>query len=217
MKKFALILLLFFSAASFGGEYISPSFRVLNEHTSVNWHDTSFQKTVNWMENDVGWNVSVRWSSLQKIGITKDSTVNLTLIDVPVRVVLNECLQQLSSDITYHLRADVLTIASRSHFDKRQYIRAYDVTDILMTFACNGDAPSTDLRSLNPSPFYGDIKEVPNCLEQYKKQLENIILLIEPQSWSENKGKGSLKWFGDVLVIINTIEVHELIAGNFYE
>ena len=66
--------------------------------------------------------------------------------------------------------------------------------------------------------MFGDvlpIKENEESAEEMRMRLEDAIKGIEPESWKEFGGKGTVHWIENTLIIRNTIEVHEMVAGSF--
>ena len=189
----------------------------LQVKTTVNWEQQTFDEFITWMRNDVGWNVVVRWSQVSKINITPETSLNLTLKDVPT-IVVDEALQQMSSELSFQLISNVMTISTKADFASALYTRAYDLTDILMMYGDNDNAPSMDLSAtIRREPIIGDIFLVDSeeTHPDMKHQIEELIVSLNPASWQKNGGKGSISWIGTVLIIRNSIEIHENVAGSF--
>ncbi len=215
-----IVLLCFMFAPLRAQNYVSPSFRVLQSKTTVDWQEITFYEFVAWMLDDVGWNVVVRWDALSSEGVDSDTLITMRLREVPVYVIVDEVLQQLSSDITYHLTEHAMTISSRADFNKDMYVRAYDLTDLVVQFTPLDEPPATDLRAMSTGgasvgvSSFGDEFQENNQepMEEIKLNIENTLKVLKPSTWQEFGGKGTMSWVGNILIIRNIIEVHELIA-----
>ncbi len=51
--------------------------------------------------------------------------------------------------------------------------------------------------------------------EEQLEKLMGVVLAINPGSWSANGGLGTVSEFRGKLIIAQTIEMHELIGGQF--
>lgn len=214
MRIVAIIVLsflsLYSSANAAAEEYIPPVFRVLDITVDVKWDGVEFNDVIEWMRKDVGFNVVVRWQELDKLGIHKDSLVNLELKSIPVRTVMNELMEQLS--LAYQLSRYVLVISTDDYFDNQMHVVIYNVTDLLMSPSEERHSPSMDLR-VKKSSFGRDTRTGEDSCQfkENKKQLEEAILLIDPNSWEENGGNGTFTWVDGFLVVRNSLKIHEQI------
>jgi len=136
------ILCLFFVASSLATDYISPSFRVLQVKTTVDFQEQTFDEFVIWMREYVGWNVIVDWDALASQEVDRDTPITMQMKKVPVYIIVNEALRQVSTGVTYHLTENLMTISSRDNFNKNLYTRAYDLTDLIVLSTSLKDAPA---------------------------------------------------------------------------
>jgi hypothetical protein len=150
-----------------------------------------------------------------------------------------------SGQLTYHGVGNKLVISTRADFDATMHTRVYDVTDLLMLVPDFGEtAPAIDLQNTQQtsgggggqSVFQGGSsgQEQTRGGEQAERELEErltkfrelIEQSIEPTSWNlagstsaaaagAGGGQGRVRVLGRSLIITNTIEVHEKIAGRF--
>lgn len=208
----------------------------------VNWLDTPFEDVVDWLKGEGEGQVNVvpRWAALSVESIDRESLVTLQLNNTTVAEVLNEVMRQLSDDaqLRYRGMGNTLRISTKSDFDRKMYVRVYDVTDILFRVPDFGEeAPLIDLQQAGrgsggggggggggQSVFQGSSSGAQTGGEQDEDELEErleelrvvIEEVIEPDSWDTlNGGPGRIRIFNLSLIVYNTIEVHELIAGHF--
>lgn len=219
---FSILMFLSLCGAVSAQSYVPVEFRVLDAKVDVNWSGDSFGEVVKWMREDVGWNVVVRWNELKNLGVDAESVISLKLDDVPVHVALDECLIQLSDQITYHVTPHLVCISTKADFDKRLYTRVYPVGELLVV-PLDEEAPPVDLRQMISSPARsfplfprGDVAvATDDRLAEAREEVEGMVKMLEPESWKCNGGKGSISWLGQYLIVRNTIEVHEAISGEF--
>jgi hypothetical protein len=211
----------------------------------VEWDEAPFEDVIDWLKDMGGDNVNIipRWGQLANESVDRDSPITLQLVNTTVAEVLNEVLEQLSEDgqLRYHGIGNKLKISARSDFDRKLYRRVYDVTDILFRVPNLGQgAPEIDLQQTTgggaggggggQSIFSGGggggsqeeagEQAEQNLLETLENLRELIEQTIEPETWTSEEqrdtgGRGRIRIFNRSLVVYNTIEVHEMIAGRF--
>ena len=211
----------------------------------VDWVETPLEEVVSWLrdESEDRVNIVARWSALGVESVDADSLVTLKLSRVTVAEVLNEMLDELSEDgaLTYHAIGNTLKISTRADFDRKLYVRVYDVTDLLMRVEDFGQsAPQIDLQNQQrsgggsgggggggQSVFQGGSSQEQKLGGEQAEQelLERLTDLsimitstIAPQSWQTtgNAGApGQITPYNRSLIVLNTIEVHENITGLF--
>lgn len=207
---------------------------------SVAWVDKPLEEVVDWFRDESGGNVDVimRWTALSVESVDLDSLVTLNLRNATVAEVLQEVLDYLSEDgaLGFHAWRNRLKISTRSDFDRKLYLRVYNTTDILFRVPDMGeDVPEIDLQQTasssgggggGQSVFSGGsggggTEGGEQAEEEARERLDELATLIQdvvaPASWSTGQtgGRGVISVFNFSLVVLNTIEVHETIAGSF--
>lgn len=218
---------------------------LLDKHVdSVDWVEITFEEVIDWLRDlsEGGVNVVPRWSALGVDSVTPESLITLKLSNLTVAEVMNEVLGQLSEDNTlgYQASRNNLRISTKGDFNRRMYVRVYDVTDILFrVYDFGEEAPQIDLQQAgkgssgggggsSQSVFSGASSSGSSrqqggkqAEEELRKQLEDLKTLIqnaiEPSSWAiaGTGGQGTIEIFHRSLVVYATIDVHERIAGAF--
>lgn len=209
---------------------------------SVDWVDTPFEEIVAWLraEGDEKVNIVPRWGALSVESVDEDTLVNLQLNNTSVADILNETIGQLSEDGEVHYRAhgNKLTVSTKADFGRKLVLRIYDATDILFRVPDFGqEAPLIDLSQTTGGGGGGggggrtvfgtgggggggqtggeqDEQE----LEERLQELADIVeAMIEPQTWASggSGGRGKISIFNQSLLVLNSVEVHEMIAGAF--
>jgi len=170
------------------------------------------------------------------------SLSNVTVADV-LDEVINELSEEHT--VGYHGFENKIKFSSRSDFDRTLYVRVYNVTDLLFRVPNFGQgAPQIDLQQTKSSAggggggqsvFSGGSsggreqeeggQQAETRNEQELDRLrQKIKISIAPDSWREvspqaqglgGGGRGEIEIIQQSLVVTNTIEVHEQIAGAF--
>ena len=208
----------------------------------VDWVETTFEEVIDWL-HDEGMdkvNIVPRWGPLGVEGIGRETPVTLRLNSTTVGGVLNETLGQLSEseEVTYRGIGNTLRISTKQDFGRKMELKIYDVTDILFQVPDFGrEAPIIDLQQASRSGggggggsggqgvFGGSSsgtqqqtsgEQAKRLLDEKLKELRELIeAAIAPESWTSGGGRGTINAYNQSLVVYNTIEVHEKIAGLF--
>ena len=198
---------------------------------------------IEWLRDQGDANVVVNFNALEVVGVSSEATVRgLSLRGVKVADVLDEVLDQLvqqgGEEISYRGVGNTLRISTKQDFNRKLYMRFYDVTELLLRIPDSVDAPRVDLTQIQQSGGGGggggggqgvpvftqsggggtrDNREVTD--EEVKRRMDDIRLVIEdsiePESWDVLGGRGTIRSYNRTLVVRNSIEVHEQIAGFF--
>ena len=207
---------------------------------SVDWDEATFEEVLDWLDDESEGKVNVipRWNALELEDVNRDRIVTLKLKNVTIAEVLTELLDQLSEtgEVTFRGSRNALRISTRQDFNRKLELRIYDVTDILFR---NPDfsesAPEIDLQQQTGGAQGGSSGGEPifrssggQSSEELgqegendpEKILEDLVTLIQeavaPETWEEAGGRGRVKGFNKrQLVVLNSVEVHEMIAGYF--
>lgn len=210
---------------------------------SVEWNEEPLETVFDWVkEQDESGelNVIANWTELEIAGPTRETPVTLSLSNASVAEVLNEVLTQLRAvsgeELGYRGMANFLRFSSEADFDRKLYLRVYDVTDILIAIPNFGEeAPQIDIAQTASSSGGGGGGGTGNQQvftggnqgnqsgqqddQELEERLAALQLLItetvEPFHWIEAGGDGTIRVFARSLVIRASVKVHEEIAGHF--
>lgn len=208
----------------------------------VDWSDSTLEEVMEWLrvEAEDRVNVIPRWTAMGNEGVTRDTLVTLQLRDITVAGVLAEVLDLISENrqVAYRAVGNSLYISTKRDFGRDMEIRTYDILDLIFFVPDFGrNAPTIDLNAASrqsssggggggsgQSVFGGGTSSSSQDLEVEETELEErlteirdaIVKMVEPESWVEGGGQGEVQLFNDrQLIVRNTIEVHEKIAGYF--
>jgi len=210
----------------------------------VDWQDNTFEEVLDWLrdKSDGKVNIIPRWTTLADVDVDPDKLVTLNLMNTSVQNVLDEVLSQLNDtgDATYRGEGNILRISTKQDFNRKLEMRIYDVTDILLRIPdFSESAPQIDLDQAARQGGSGgggggggqgifrnaggqNQEELSEEGEQDPERILNDLVTlirdtIEPTSWDgDGGGPGRIRGFGKrSLVVYNTPEIHEMIAGFF--
>jgi len=219
---------------------------LLKQIDGVTWDEQQLSDVIDWLAaqsaEEAKVSVVVRWKALAAESIAQDTTVTLTMGPVTVKDVLDEVLDQLSDldPLTYVGKDDVLKISTKSDFDRKLYTRLYDISDIMIRVRNFKGSPQIDLQQqqqgsgggggssgqANVQSIFGgqggggNDDDDDEGDEEEKERAEEIMTwiraVVEPPSWDESGGLGTMAVINKQLAVRNTLSVHELLGGPFH-
>jgi len=213
---------------------IGEAIRVLG-HTVENlaWDEVTLGYVINWLRGEGEVNVAVKYNALRNIGIDADSTVSLMIRRAAVAEILSEVFEQLADEgeVLFRATGTWIQISTAEDFNRDLPVRVYDVGDLLMRIPGFTGGPQIDSTAaqqaggsgtasggpvFRPSTGEHDQDESDDEIRQRLEELADVIVgSIDPLSWDINGGRGTIRTYNRMLIIRNSVEVHEQIAGHF--
>ncbi len=223
----------------------SPVLALLQKRVEgVNWEERTFEEILDWMRDEADGKVNIvpRWNPLSMEDVDRDKLVTLELVDTTIGEVVREVFGQLSDagNVAFRGEGNTLRISTKADFDQKLELRIYDVTDILFRVPdFSESAPQVDLQRRQTTgggggggqPIFANAggqnqEELSEEGDQDPEEiLEDLATLIRetisPDSWQQAAtgrvpGPGRIIGYGKrSLVVLNTVDVHEQIAGYF--
>lgn len=207
----------------------------------VDWDEQALEDVVEWLreKSEDKVNILFRWNALEGEGIDRDTIITLRVRRQTVGDILAEVVDQMSPDgrVTFHGVEDRLIVSTKQDFNRKLYLRVYEVTDILFHVPDFGrSAPVVDLQqaaragggggSGGQSIFTGssssseDLEEQEQEVEERIESLRSLVqATVSPDSWAldgEGTGEGTIQLYNNkFLIVLNTMEVHEQLVGYF--
>lgn len=211
---------------------IPQTLRLLNRRLpEVRFDAVPFETVMQHIHDLTQINLVVRWEKLENAGIERDAPITFLARNLRLRQVLYMIMNSATdSDLTlaYRMSGDLLVLSTDEDLGREQITKVYDVADLMVR------VPNT------PQPFYensnsslgqggsgGSIFGNSQNRQQQQNQyqpgqptgemqalIEVIQQTIEPDSWAVNgAGEGHVQSYGHLLIVTNTILVHQKIGG----
>ncbi len=184
-----------------------------------------------------GLEIKVDWAALAASSghVTRDSKVNVGLGHATVEDVLEDVLDHLSEQaqaeediLAFYVFEGKVKIATRGAFEKLIVTRIYNISFIGRGTPHYIDAPDLginrgipfDLAESPPNPNLppqaGTSRNPRRNFQELREQLINMLKDLQPATWMENGGRGTISIMGNELMIRQTCEMHELIGGKWW-
>jgi len=187
--------------------------------------------------------VVVRWQVLEDAGIERDKPVTMNVQDLRLSQVLWMVLKEAGGTdlpLAYRASGRILTISTAEDLGKEMVVRVYDVSDLLVRAQRFRGAPHLDLAQAgqggggsgggSQNIFGGgggsqtDDQETgqggrggAEDNEDIQELIDLIVQTVEPDSWQDNGGTGTIQSFRNLLVVRNNILVHQALGGYVEE
>lgn len=221
--------------------------RVLNQRIpDVRFQDTPFEQVMEWLTDLTQLNISVRWQILQDAGVSRDTPIsiqarNLRLTQV-LWLVMNEA-GGTETKLGYRASGNLLILSTAADLDKEMITKIYDVSDLLIRLPQASRQAAFDVTQgmgqggagtsggggggAGGGMFGGQGMNQQN--DQYgqdntqgsQTEMQTLVDLIqqtvEPDSWRQNGGLGTIIPYQRMLVVRNTILVHQRLGGYVSE
>jgi hypothetical protein len=115
----------------------------------VEFDEERLEDVLMWVRDHGVANMVVSWKAIDQAGgISRDSTVTLSIQDLTLGEVLGLVLEQVApealtpeDELTFHVFKGILRVSTRSDFDRRTYTRTYYVEDLLYSITKNEYMP----------------------------------------------------------------------------
>ena len=190
-------------------------------------------------------NVVVRWEKLEDIGVDRDKPITLKVRNLRLSQVLWMIMNEAGgSDVklAYRATGNMLVLSTEEDLSSEMIVRVYDVSDLLANVPRFTNASRLDpAQSLNQlSQNSGNLGSGGGGGGGGQSQLfetgqndENdddgdgsgsmaeivqlITDLVEPDSWVQGGGPGTIQPFRKHIVVRNTLLVHQRLGGYVSE
>ncbi len=201
----------------------------------VTFKDNTLKDVIGFVQNVSNLDVDTDWPSLEAIGITPDTTVNLELKNITLRSVLDRVISKIAAGddnnkAGWEISDGVLRIASEELLRKNVVTLVYDIRDLLLEVPDYANAPEFDLQSVlqssgqggggsSQSPFRdtqsGRNNQNRRTLEDRTRDLLDIVQQnVDPNGWVDAGGTtGRVQSLNGNLIITNTPKNHQAIDG----
>ncbi|MEZ6241766.1 MAG: hypothetical protein R3B57_01860 [Phycisphaerales bacterium] len=200
------------------------------KNTQITFEDNPLIDVLNFIESIAGVNMDVDWTSLEDIGIDRETPVTLRLNNVAIKTALDKVLAKVSDpDLPagWAVEDGIVTIASDEVLRRNVSLEIYDIRDLLIEIPDYSDAPEFDLQSVlqnssggggggGQSPFSGQTqdREIRPREERVQEIVDIVQATIDPDGWTDLGGDtSSIQELNGNLVITTTPNIHRQING----
>jgi len=168
--------------------------QMLQRETTLDFVETPLRDVAAFLQEAHGVPVLLNVKALESLNITPDSPVTSNLKGVRLETALGIITRQL--DLTYDVSDELIQITTEDDLVSHPQARLYDCRDLL-ALGPNG-IPATAGNEL--------VKvETPADAEALK---QTIMRCVEPQTWENTNGTGTVENFKGMLIINHTSQTH---------
>ncbi len=219
---------------------VPQTLRILNQRLpEVSFRDTPFEQVVEFLADLTKINFVVRWQTLEDAGVKRDAPVSLQVRNLRLSQILWLLMNDVAGSelkLAYRMSGNLLVLSTEDDLDKEMVTKVYDVADLLVrpltadrntgfdpTQAMNQGGTqgggSNSLFGQSSQQNYGNTQG--NQGELSNVEMQSLVDLIqdtiEPDTWNRNGGQGSVHAYRHLLVIRNTLLVHQRLGGYVTE
>jgi len=219
--------------------------RVLNQRIpEVRFEETPLEQVMDWLRDFTELNISVRWQTLEDAGVRRDTPIsiqarNLTLSQV-LWLVMNEAAGS-EVKLAYRASSSLLILSTEEDLSREMVTKVYDVSDLLLTLprvprqttfnvtqglgqtgSSGGGGAGGGMFGTGQQGQQGQYGQAENLGGQGgRTEIQRLVELIrdtvEPDTWRENGGMGTIIPYQNFIVVRNTILVHQRLGGYLTE
>jgi hypothetical protein len=211
--------------------HVPATLEYLNELVAeVDFQNAELDQVMDWIDSLTPMSVVVRWQVLEDAGIERDKPVTMQVRNLRLSQVLWLIMNEAGgSDVKLAYRASgkLLIVSTAEDLGRVMVLRVYDVSDLLVTIPRFG-GPGIDFATLSEGGGFGSLgrggrpeAEETRSIQDRDADIQELIDLIvetvEPDSWAANGGLGTIRAFHEMLVVRNSLRVHQALGGYLAE
>ncbi len=217
------------------------TFDILNQRIpEVEFVNQPLDSVIEWLGELTQLNIVVRWQTLADAGIERDTPISIKVRNLRLSQVLWLIMNEVGRgdiELAYRASGSLLVFSTADDLGKELVTKVYDVSDLLITipraqrpmFDVTQGMGQTGSGGGGGSGLFGQgsqnqqQQEDPNAQSgaataAMQRLIDLITDTVEPDSWaSKGGGNGTIHAFGRLLVVRNTILVHQRLGGYLSE
>jgi len=217
--------------------------RILNQRLpEITFTETPFDQVMEWLADFTGLNISVRWQVLADSGIERDTPISIQARNLRLSQVLWLIMNEAGGSevkLAYRASGSLLVLSTAEDLSQEMVTKIYDVSDLLLNVMQAPRQSTFDVTqgmgqggvgggggggggmfgqgTQQQGQQQGDEFGQQGTQEQMEKLIELIKQTVEPDSWRDNGGLGTIFAFQNMLVVRNSILVHQRLGGYLTE
>jgi hypothetical protein len=221
---------------------IPSTLKYLNERIEqVAFEEAPLDQVMDWLAGLTPMNVVVRWQTLEDAGIERDKPISMDVRNLRLSQVLWMLMDEAGGTdlkLAYRASGELLIISTEEDLGKEMMVRVYDVSDLLVRAQRFTSAPRLDISQASQGSGQGGSQNIFGGQggggqqdddddqrsgrgqgedDDIQELINLIIQTVEPDSWTENGGLGTIQAFRNLLVVRNKILVHQALGGYVEE
>jgi len=217
---------------------VDSTLKLMNQRLpEVRFEETPFDQVTEWLGEITHMNIVVRWQILEDALIKRDKPITMQAKNWRLSQILWLLLNEAAGSETrlaYRASGNLLVISTADDLGKELVTKVYDVSDLLLQppssgrpdFTQNSQGLGQSSGSGGGQSVFGNSNQTnqntPDQNQngndvQIQKLIEIIQQTVEPDTWVQNGGIGHIQTFGNLLIVRNTILVHQQIGGYLKE
>ncbi len=174
----------------------------LGRPISCEYEQTSLADAVRDVEKKLGITVTLETRALDEAAIGLDTPITIRLTNISAAAALRHMFRRIDPTLTFSIRDDALTITTYEYAEAELETRFYDIADLAEDIDVKRVFWVSGLSSIS-IPFHTDFDAI----------VEIVTKVIEPDSWDEVGGPGSVNTHDGIMVVSQTWEVHNKITA----
>jgi hypothetical protein len=234
MTRTTKLLIVFMLVTAAAARAAQPTtLDVLNQRLpDVSVRDMPLDQVVDFLAELTHLSIVVRWQTLADIGIPRDQPISLQAKNLRLSQVLWLLMNEAGGGdvkLAYRASGTLLVLSTEQDLGREVLTCVYDVSDLLARIP-NAARQGMDLGQIAqgdsgggvaidfPAPPERTDGDTPgNSSARATAEMQALIELIretiEPDTWAGQGGNGTIRAFRTLLVIRNTLLVHQQIGG----
>ncbi len=219
---------------------VPATLRYLNERIEeVAFEEAPLDQVMEWLGTLTPMQVFPRWQTLEDAGVERDKPISMNVRDLRLSQVLWMLMKEAGGPdvvLAYRASGELLTISTADDLGEERVTRVYDVADLLVRVPTIQNRMSIDLSQLSQQSGQGgggggqsifgqgggqrdeqDNRGREGDNQDIDELIGLIIQTVEPDSWDENGGRGTIHAYNKLLVVYNNILVHQKLGGYVEE
>lgn len=210
---------------------------VLNQRIpEVRMVEQPMETVLEWLGEFSNVTFIVRWRTLEDAGLLRDTPISMQVRNVRLSQVLWLVFSQAGGadiELAYRAQGDLIVISTQDDLGREMVTKVYDVADLLVSpvNTARPDFQSSSNQGIGQQgqggggqSIFGDSEQNENEDEDRESReatMERLIEIIkstvEPDSWDDAGGEGTITSFKNLLIVRNSLLAHQQLGGYLRE
>lgn len=221
---------------------VPETLRILNQpYPELRVESVPFETVLQQIQEYTNLNISVRWEVLKAAGVEPDAPISIQARNLRLSQVLWMVLNGAGGQdviLAYRMSGNLLILSTEEDLGKEVITKVYDVADLMVRIE-NAERPQMQqggqglgqnsggggsLFQNNQQNTNTRTNTEPGTRSPEMEALIKVIVnTIEPQTWGGDLGQGGqnapghIEAYGNLLIVTNTILVHQRLGGYITE